>query len=208
MTQLLLAAVSGFALGASLIIAIGSQNAFILRMGLLRAHVFVLCLICALADALLIVLGISGMGALVNANPQLLRFIALGGAAFLFAYALLSARRAFQSEKLLADQSVKNAPALWPAIAQCLAFTFLNPHVYLDTVVLVGAYSAAYEGAARLAFAAGAVCASFCWFYALGYGARLLTPLFARPVAWRILDSAIAVIMAALALALLRQAVY
>ena len=206
MTQSMLAAISGFALGASLIIAIGSQNAFILRMGLLRAHVFILCLICALADALLILLGISGMGALVNANPQLLRFVALGGAAFLFAYALLSARRAFRSEQLLADQSVKSPPALGPAIAHCLAFTFLNPHVYLDTVVLVGAYSAAYEGAARLAFATGAVCASFCWFYALGYGARLLTPFFAKPIAWRILDSFIAVVMTALGAALLRQA--
>lgn len=206
MTALLFAALSGFALGASLIIAIGSQNAFILRMGLLRAHVFILCLICGLADALLIVLGISGMGALVNANPQLLRFIALGGALFLFGYAVLSARRAFQKEQLLADQSVKTPPALMPAIAQCLAFTFLNPHVYLDTVVLVGAYSASYEGAARLAFATGAVCASFAWFFALGYGARLLTPLFARPLAWRILDSSIAVVMTALGIALLRQA--
>lgn len=206
MIDLILIAGSGFALGASLIIAIGAQNALVLRLGLLRAHVFTVCLICALSDAALIVLGIAGMGAAVNANPGLLKLVAGAGAAFLFVYALLSLRRAFTDQALHAARGNGGAPSLRAAIAQCLAFTFLNPHVYLDTVVLVGGFSATYEGNARLAFGIGAVMASFAWFFSLGYGARLLAPLFAKPIAWRVLDTAIAVIMAMLGIMLLRQA--
>ncbi len=198
-------AISGFFLGASLIIAIGAQNAFILRMGLLKAHVFVLCLVCALSDAVLIVLGIGGMGALVAGNPSLLQLIAFAGAAFLFAYAAISLRRAFKPQTLKAANAVP--PSFAAALAQCLAFTFLNPHVYLDTVVLVGAYSTAHAGAAKLAFGAGAVLASFVWFFGLGYGARFLAPLFERRTAWQILDGTIALVMAALGLALLGDAV-
>lgn len=205
MTELLLAGASGFALGASLIIAIGAQNAFVLRLGLLRAHVFIVCFICALSDALLIVLGVAGMGAVVNANPALLRLIAGAGAAFLLAYAALALRRAFSDQALHAARGSGKVPSLRAAILQCLAFTFLNPHVYLDTVVLVGGFSAAYQGTTRLAFAIGAVAASFAWFFSLGYGARLLAPFFASPLAWRMLDLAIAAIMALLAATLLRQ---
>ena len=201
------AAASGFLLGASLIVAIGSQNAFILRMGIERSHVFVLCLVCALADAVLIVAGIAGMGAAVAARPGLLQAIGFGGAAFLFAYAALSVRRALHPKTLAAAGGPR--PALAAALAQCLAFTFLNPHVYLDTVVLVGAYSTAQPGqAARIAFGVGAAAASFAWFFALGYGARLLAPLFGRQIAWRVLDAGIAVIMFALGATLLRSAVY
>ncbi len=203
MHPVFIAALAGFALGGSLIVAIGAQNAFILRMGLLRRHVFVLCLTCALADALLIGAGVAGMGAFVAANPGLLKGLALAGAVFLFAYAVMSARRAMQPEVL---KAAREAPAnLGKALATVLAFTFLNPHVYLDTVVLVGAFSATYHGTARIAFGLGAGLASFVWFFGLGYGAALLTPLFARSVAWRVLDSIIAVVMAALALSLLRQ---
>ncbi|MFZ1815667.1 MAG: LysE/ArgO family amino acid transporter [Rhizobiaceae bacterium] len=205
MPTLLTTAASGFFLGASLIIAIGAQNAFILRMGLARTHVFWLCLTCSLADALLIALGVAGTGALVSSSPAILKAVALGGALFLGAYAVLSARRALTPQVL--ELTRKPQPDLRRALATCLALTFLNPHVYLDTVVLVGAYSARYPGNAKLAFALGAMVASFAWFFSLGYGARLLAPIFTRPMAWRILDLAIAVVMATLALSLLGEVI-
>ncbi len=201
------AAVSGFLLGASLIVAIGSQNGFILRMGIERSHIFVLCLVCALADTVLIIAGIAGMGAAVASRPGLLQAIAFGGAAFLFAYAALSARSAIYPKTLAAAGGPR--PALAAALAQCLAFTFLNPHVYLDTVVLMGAYSTVQtDQAAKIAFGIGASAASFAWFFALGYGARLLAPLFARRLAWRVLDGGIAVIMFALGASLIGSAVH
>ena len=197
------AAISGFFLGASLIIAIGAQNAFILRQGLLRQHVFVLSLICALSDALLIAAGVAGLGALISASPQLIRLVTIGGAIFLLAYGVLALRRAFRPQVLTAAASGEGSLKL--AIAACLAFTFLNPHVYLDTVLLVGSLSAGYQGAARIAYGAGAALASFVWFFGLGYGARLLQPVFARQAAWRVLDVMIAVVMTAIALGLLSR---
>ncbi len=195
------AAAAGFALGGSLIIAIGAQNAFLLRMGLLRDHVFILCLVCALSDALLIILGVAGAGIFVEQFPGLLQAVKIAGALFLFGYAILSLRRAFSPHVLKPDESSRMS--LGSALAQCLAFTFLNPHVYLDTVMLIGAYSAGYPDAERILFTAGAVTASFVWFFGLGYGARLLTGLFARPLSWRILDGTIAAVMTLLGLALL-----
>jgi len=195
------AAISGFFLGASLIIAIGAQNAFVLRQGLLRQHVFVLSLICALSDALLIAAGVAGLGALISASPQLIRLVTIGGAIFLLAYGVLALRRAFRPQVLTAAASGEGSLKL--AIAACLAFTFLNPHVYLDTVLLVGSLSAGYQGAARIAYGAGAALASFVWFFGLGYGARLLQPVFARQAAWRVLDVMIAVVMTAIAIGLL-----
>ena len=197
------AAISGFLLGASLIIAIGAQNAFILRQGLLRQHVFVLSLICALSDALLIVAGVAGLGTLISSSPRLIELVTIGGAIFLLAYAVLALRRAFRPEVLMAAAAGEGSLKL--AIAACLAFTFLNPHVYLDTVLLIGSLSAAYEGAARIAYGAGAALASFVWFFGLGYGARLLQPVFARPAAWRVLDLMIAVVMTAIAIGLLSR---
>ena len=179
MTAVVPAALSGFLLGASLIIAIGAQNAFILRQGLLRSHVFVLCLICALADAVLIAAGIAGLGSLVAAAPRLIWWVTLGGALFLSAYAALALKRALHPHAMRAAN--EGAPSLKAAILTCLAFTFLNPHVYLDTVVLLGGLSARYQGQARLAYGLGAMAASFVWFFALGYGARLLQPVFERP---------------------------
>ena len=194
------AALSGFLLGASLIIAIGAQNAFILRQGLLRQHVFVLCLICALSDALLIAAGVGGLGSLIAAAPGLIWWVTLGGALFLAAYALLALKRALRPHAMQAAREA--AGSMRAAVLACLAFTFLNPHVYLDTVVLLGGLSARYDGHARLAYALGAMAASFVWFFTLGYGARLLQPVFARPSAWRVLDGLIAFVMAALALSL------
>jgi L-lysine exporter family protein LysE/ArgO len=194
------AALSGFLLGASLIIAIGAQNAFILRQGLLRRHVFMLCLICASADAVLIALGVGGLGTLISQVPALIMAVTISGALFLASYAVIAFRRALHPEvmKAAADQGA----SMGAAVAACLAFTFLNPHVYLDTVLLLGSLSAQFQGSARLAYGVGAASASFAWFFSLGYGARLLQPLFARPAAWRVLDVIIGVVMAALAISL------
>lgn len=192
---------SGFLLGLSLIVAIGAQNAFILRQGLLRQHVFVLCLICAASDAMLIAAGVAGLGTLVSSSPALIKAVTAGGAAFLFAYAAIAFRRAWRPRAL---HAAGNGRAdLRAAVAACLAFTFLNPHVYLDTVVLLGSLSSQYDGAGRLAYGAGAVIASFVWFFGLGYGARLLQPVFARPAAWRVLDILIGLVMAAIGASLL-----
>ena len=192
---------SGFFLGLSLIVAIGAQNAFILRQGLLRQHVFVLCLICALSDALLIAAGVAGLGTLVSSSPALIAVVTVGGALFLFSYALIAFRRAWRPQALHAARG--GASDLKTAVAACLAFTFLNPHVYLDTVVLVGSLSAQYVGSERLAYGVGAMIASFVWFFGLGYGARLLQPVFARPSAWRVLDILIGLVMAAIGFSLL-----
>jgi L-lysine exporter family protein LysE/ArgO len=200
-SPVLSAGLAGFALGGSLIVAIGAQNAFILRQGLLREHVFVLCLICALADALLIALGVAGFGSLIAASDTAIRLVSWAGAAFLTVYGLIALRRAWNPGALRASENVKTPLAA--AIATCLSFTFLNPHVYLDTVVLVGGISAGFEGTARSGFAIGAMLASFVWFFGLGYGARLLQPVFAKPMAWRVLDGLIAVVMFALAASLL-----
>lgn len=194
--------VTGFLLGASLIIAIGSQNAFVLRMGLLRRHVFWLCLFCALSDALLIVAGVAGLGAFVDRSPNLLKIISIVGALFLFFYAFRALKSAFNPQTMQAAK--EQAPTLLAAITICASLTFLNPHVYLDTVVLIGGLSAQYKDAARLAFGAGAVMASFVWFFGLGFGARLLTPIFESPKAWQVLDVAIAIVMSGLAISLLR----
>ncbi len=189
--------IAGFVLGATLIIAIGAQNAFILRQGLKREHVFVLCLICALSDALLIAAGVAGLGTFVSSVPKLIILITAGGAAFLFVYGLMAFRRAMDPHAMRAGDG--GAGGLWPAVLTVLAFTWLNPHVYLDTVVLLGGLSARYDGAARVYYGAGAMLSSFVWFFGLGYGARLLEPVFAKPSAWRILDILIGLIMWALA---------
>ena len=200
----LLPAIEGFALGGGLIVAIGAQNAFVLRQGLIREYVSILCLIASISDAALIALGVFGFGTIVQSSETLLFAITVGGAIFLACYAILAARRAMTPSTLEAASA--GAGSLKKAIAILLSFTFLNPHVYLDTVVLVGGISGQYEGAARMAFAIGAMSASFVWFFALGYGARLLAPLFAKPTAWRILDGLIAVVMAAISLSLFLRA--
>lgn len=188
---------TGFATSLALIVAIGSQNAFVLRQGILRQHVAALVLFCALSDALLIVAGIAGLGALVQSSPVFLEVTRIGGALFLAAYGVLAARRAFGTEALQAADG--GALSVGAALASCFAFTFLNPHVYLDTVVLLGSI-ASQHGEARWVFGTGAAIASLTWFAALGFGARLLQPVFARPLAWRVLDALIALTMGTLAL--------
>ena len=187
------AAVEGFLLGASLIVAIGAQNAFVLRQGLQRRHVFAVALTCALADALLIAAGVAGLGSLLRRVPGLFPAVTVLGVAFLAGYGLLAARRARRGEVL--EASAGEGQSLSAALATCLALTFLNPHVYLDTVVLIGAISARHAPPADVAYGAGAAAASALWFFGLAYGARVVAPLFARPAAWRLLDASIAVVM-------------
>lgn len=195
------AASAGFLLGLSLIVAIGAQNAFILRQGLRREHVLPLVLTCAISDAILIALGVAGFATVLSRLDWLEPVLRYGGAAFLIAYAFRSAYSAWTGgTSLRAGDSAQTS--LRTALLTCLAFTWLNPHVYLDTVVLLGSISTRYAGQ-EPAFALGAMIASFCFFFSLGYGARLLAPLFARPVAWRILDALIALVMASIAAKLL-----
>ena len=193
--------IAGFLSGAVLIIAIGAQNAFVLRQGLRREHVLAIVLVCAGADALLIAAGIAGLGALIASIPLLLDVARYGGAVFLVVYGLAAARRAFQAHGLKLEAAC--GTTLGAALAACMAFTGLNPHVYLDTVSLRGSLASQRGSDGRWVFGAGAATASFAWFFALGYGARLLGPLFSKPVAWRVLDALIALIMLGLGAALL-----
>lgn len=232
-----LAALAGLGFGLSLIVAIGAQNAFVLRQGLLRRHVLAVVAVCALFDALLIGLGVAGVGTLLEQAPVLITVARIAGALFLLGYGLLAARRAFRpgaaleveaatTSTELASESTESASGaeatptrtkpypkpkaptrvrgtgLAATVLTALALTWLNPHVYLDTVVLLGSVATTH-GDSRWLFAAGAAFGSVLWFTALGYGARLLRPVFARPVAWRVLDGAIAMIMLAIAASLL-----
>ena len=189
----------GFVAGLSLIVAIGAQNAFVLRQGIRNEHVLPVVILCAVSDLVLIVAGVAGVGALVNAHPQLMTIARYGGAAFLLGYGLLAARRALQPAVMTpGDAGSARLPAV---LLTCLALTFLNPHVYLDTVVLLGTL-ASQQGDGRWRFGAGAALASLVWFFGLGFGARQLAGLFAKPVTWRILDGVIALTMIALSVSL------
>ncbi|OLP61670.1 amino acid transporter [Xaviernesmea oryzae] len=192
---------TGLGTGLSLILAIGAQNAFVLRQGLKREHVFVVCLICALSDAALVTLGVAGFGTVARVMPWLDPAFRYGGAAFLMLYAFRSLQAALKPHAGL--KAAPAAPAsLRATMLTALALTFLNPHVYLDTVILLGSISTRFP-ASKPAFAAGAMTASALFFFSLGYGARLLGPLFARPSAWRVLDFIIALIMGSIAVKLL-----
>ena len=189
---------AGFATSLSLIVAIGAQNAFVLRQGLRREHVLPVVLTCALSDALLISGGIAGLGVLLTSSPLALTIAKYGGAAFLLGYAVVAARRAIRPGAM---SPADHAPAaLRSVVLTCLGFTYLNPHVYLDTVVLLGALANQRGTDGRWLYGAGAVAASFGWFFALGFLARRLGPIFARPRAWQFLDGTIALIMTTLAL--------
>ena len=223
-------ALAGLGLGLSLIIAIGAQNVFVLRQGIRREHVFAVAAICALSDLTLIVVGVSGVGAVLEAVPWLVDVIRWAGAAFLVGYGVLAARRALKpgGEALVASEAegldtareasptdgslagpgtsdtviapVRTRPVrstLAAAVLTCLALTWLNPHVYLDTVFLLGSVANTH-GDGRWAFAAGAGIASIVWFFALAYGARLLGGVLASTRAWRVLDAIIAVVMVTL----------
>lgn len=195
------AATTGFATGFSLILAIGAQNAFVLRQGLLKTHVFPLALFCAVSDAILIFAGVWGFGAVVALYPLLPTIMAYGGAAFLLCYGSLRFWAAYQGEydMQIAGQSGTLAATLTTAAA----FTWLNPHVYLDTLGLVGAISTQFLGAEKVAFGAGAITSSFVFFFGLAYGARVLVPVMQSARAWRILDVIIGIVMIILAVKLL-----
>lgn len=197
------AAVAGFGLGLSLILAIGAQNAFVLRQGIRRSHVLAVCLTCAISDALLIAAGVAGFGTLTKAAPWIEPVMRWGGAAFLIAYGARAFLSAWRGGAAL-EATGQGGEGLRGVLLTCLALTWLNPHVYLDTVVLLGAVSAQYED--RLSFALGAMTASFVFFFTLGFGARRLAPLFARPVSWRLLDAGVGVLMWAIAATLIRGA--
>ncbi len=191
--------IAGFALSFSLILAIGAQNAFVLRQGLRREHVFALCLTCAVSDAILIGAGVAGFGTLAQAAPWFETVMRYGGAVFLIWYALRSFGSAWQGGAVM-DTATGQHTSLRAAMLTVLAFTWLNPHVYLDTVVLIGSISAQYPD--RMWFAIGAMTSSFVFFFSLGYGARVLSPIFARPRAWQILDFIIGIVMLMIALKL------
>jgi L-lysine exporter family protein LysE/ArgO len=194
MRQDLLALVAGLGTGLSLIVAIGAQNAFVLRQGLRREHVPAIVTVCAVSDLVLITAGVAGLGALVELRPGVLTAVAWAGAAFLVSYGLLAARRALRPGVLRARDEASASPSMRGSVLTCMGLTWLNPHVYLDTVLLLGSVAAGY-GTHRWMFAIGAGTASVLWFCGLGFGARFARPLFARPLAWRVLDSAIAVTM-------------
>lgn len=200
--MLFTAAIAGFIASAGLIVAIGSQNAFVLRQGLMQRHVGLVVTTCAFGDIALILCGVFGLGALVREWPGLLQALRLGGAAFLATYGLMAARRAWRGGGGLSASN--QGDASWQRILlACLAFTLLNPHVYLDTMILLGSLSTRYADAAKWAFAAGACLASVTWFSMLGYGSRLLQPVFRSARAWRVLDATMAVFMFSLCLMLL-----
>lgn len=200
------AALQGLGVSAGLILAAGPQNAFILRQGLRHAHVGTVVAIAAFCDVMLIVAGAFGLATLLNAQPALLGVAMWGGAAFLVCYALFALRRALDFRSTLAgsDTGVGSRAA---AAAASWALALLNPHVYLDTVVLLGTVASSFaDMGARAAFAAGASAISIMWFAGLGYGARLLAPIFAKPIAWRIVDLSVAAIMFTVAVSLVRAA--
>jgi L-lysine exporter family protein LysE/ArgO len=192
-------AAQGFLASLGLIVAIGAQNAFVLRQGLRREHVPIVVALCAGADALLVTAGVAGLGRVVSMSPAALTITRFAGAAFLVGFGLAAAHRALRPSRLDPAAAAPNGRA--GVVVACLGFTFLNPHVYLDTVVLLGTL-ANQQGEARWAFALGAVAASLTWFAALGFGARGLRPFFARPSSWRYLDAGIATVMIGLAVSL------
>jgi len=178
--------IQGFGVGAGLIMAIGAQNAFVLSQGVRKQYHWVVALICSLCDGLLIIIGVTGVGAAIAGNPSWSKIAAWGGAAFLVYYGFNSLRSAFRGGSLkevaTTDQSLK------AVVMATLAITLLNPHVYLDTVILLGSISSQFQGTDRYLFGMGAVTASFTWFFALSFGGRLLAPVFLRPIAWKVLD--------------------
>ncbi|MEU8605266.1 LysE/ArgO family amino acid transporter [Streptomyces parvulus] len=204
MTNALTAAAAGFGTGLSLIVAIGAQNAFVLRQGIRRDAVLAVVGICALSDALLIALGVGGVGAVVVAWPDALTVVGWIGGAFLLCYGALAARRVFRPEGTLRAEG-DGAGSRRRAVLTCLALTWLNPHVYLDTVFLLGSV-AADRGPLRWTFGLGAAAASLVWFAVLGFGARHLGRFLARPAAWRVLDGLVAATMIALGVSLVAGA--
>jgi len=191
----------GLGIGFSLILAIGAQNAFVLKQGLKQQHVFWVCLICALSDSILIYLGVTGFSKIVVDYPLIVTLAKYFGAAFLFLYGLRNFYSAIHNNAGLNPSEIEK-DSLLKIIGMCLAFTWLNPHVYLDTVILVGSISVQFADQIYL-FAAGTILASWIFFFALGYGARALLPLFKKASSWRVLDVLVGIMMWAIATKLL-----
>ena len=198
---MLLTYATGFGLGGGLIIAIGAQNAFVLGQGLRRNHPLMVALVCALCDAILIAAGVAGLGTLIAAYPLLTKIAGWGGGAFLIWYGIGAFRRLFETETLSDDTRSKKG---WKAVlSTTLAVTLLNPHVYLDTVVMLGGIGGQYPADERLGFALGAMTASFVWFFSIALGAAWLAPYVARPITWKIVDAITCAVMWLVAYSLL-----
>ena len=203
--MILIPYLQGLAAGAGLIIAIGAQNAFVLSQGIRGRFNFITPLICSLSDAVLISAGVLGVGGFFSVNPGLIKWASWGGASFLTYYGLRSLVSAFSKNELSAENS---GPAtLGSAVLATLAVTLLNPHVYLDTIVLLGSISSSFPGYGRYFFGAGAVTASFLWFFILSFGGRKLSPFFKNPRSWKVLDILIAAVMFLIAFSLVRGVV-
>jgi L-lysine exporter family protein LysE/ArgO len=197
----------GFIVTISLIVAIGAQNAYVLKLGLLRQHVLLAVSLCILFDFILISAGVFGLGFFIQGNQILINSIAIVGIVFLCIYAILSFKSALKNESLQIDAQAKTNP-LKQVITLILVFTFLNPHTYLDTVLLIGGIGANIENDLKVYFLIGAVCASSVWFITLGFGARFLIPIFRKPITWKILDISIGIIMLIIAYSLIDLIVY
>ncbi|MDO4897088.1 MAG: LysE/ArgO family amino acid transporter [Moraxella sp.] len=199
--------IQGFLVSFGLIVAIGAQNAYVLKQGLLKQHVFWVCLVCFLCDFTLLSLGVLGFGGLIDKSPTVKLTLAILGAVFLFWYGYRSFKSAYQGGENLSVDTTHHTPTTpKKAIATTLALTLLNPHVYLDTLVLVGTIASPLNFTQKYAFLVGAVGASALWFFGLGYGARLLIPLFKKEKTWQLLDAFIGIIMWAIGFGLLKYA--
>jgi L-lysine exporter family protein LysE/ArgO len=197
---------TGFALGATLIVAIGAQNAFVLRQGIRKEHVAPIVAFCAIADLFLIGVGVAGLAGILGDAPTLVALLTIAGSAFLIWYGIRALQRALLPQSLHA--AAGNEPlSLGNAMAQAAGFTLLNPHVYLDTVLLMGSIGTRQPPDMRIWFVGGAACASGVWFTTLGFGARLLAPIFAKPRAWQVLDTLVGLTMLFLAFVLIRQSI-
>ena len=190
---MLLAFISGFLISISLILALGPQNVFVMRQGLLRSHVFAACLVCSISDALLIGAGVLGVGLFLSEMDELAIWMSIGASIFLILYGCLRVKSALNPKGL--EVSDDESQDLWPTILAGLAFTYLNPHVYVDTLLLIGGASSNYAGDEKLMFGIGAATASFVFFFSLGYGAKRLSPILNNPESWKIIDLFIAGVM-------------
>lgn len=197
----------GFIVTISLIVAIGAQNAYILKLGLLKQYVLLAVSLCILFDFILISLGVFGLGYFIQGNQLLINIIAIIGIVFLCVYAILSFKSALKNESLQIDGNVKTNP-IKQVITLILVFTFLNPHTYLDTILLIGGIGANIENSLKIYFLLGAVSASAIWFFSLGFGARFLIPLFKKPITWKLLDISIGFLMLFIAYSLKDLIVY
>ena len=194
--------IKGFGMGASLIMAIGAQNAFVLKQGLKRHHLFLTAITCFICDSILIVLGVSGLGMIINESPNLVNALRWGGAAFLVAYAIRSFMSVFKPHALVAELESNVKKNRWATLLALLAFTLLNPHTYVDTFLILGGIGAQHPVDEHLPFMVGALIASFIWFFGLTYGASTLSHVFRNPRAWQILDTIMGFVMLSIAYSL------